>query len=235
VVTVQTARRFRGRQGRQRRPAAAAACRPASDPELSAALQAQLDQLRKAPDAAKRLADLARELGLPARALRAVGYVGGDTPSGLWARRHWGWAAPMYDGAQQIVGLNWRRPDASGGGKRTQTGTHNGLYLPAGWRDRAGRDGVLYLVEGPSDVAAMTALDLAALGRPSNTGGVPSLVRLLKPCARLRLVVVGENDEKELRCVTTMRFRSGKATRTSACDAVRRGDAAAHRRNGRLA
>ncbi|WP_171475045.1 hypothetical protein [Frigoriglobus tundricola] len=47
-------------------------------------------------------------------------------------------------------------------------GSKRGLTLPTGWRDRPGP---VFVVEGPTDAAALTAAGLAAVGRPSNAGG----------------------------------------------------------------
>jgi len=53
------------------------------------------------------------------------------------------------------------------------------------------------LVEGSSDALAATAAGLAAVGRPSDRGGVADLAALLRELPPARpLVVVGENDEK---------------------------------------
>jgi hypothetical protein len=56
----------------------------------------------------------------------------------------------------------------------------------------------LLLVEGMSDTAAAMTIGLQAIGRPSNTGGGPMLVALLR---RMHwqgpIVVLGENDWRE--------------------------------------
>src|SRR5690606_20980511 len=65
-----------------------------------------------------------------------------------------------------------------------------GLTVPVDLRDRP--DPVL-VVEGASDVAACLAAGLAAVGRPSNMGGVEHLARLL---AGRDVVVVGERDRR---------------------------------------
>jgi hypothetical protein len=51
--------------------------------------------------------------------------------------------------------------------------------------------------EGPSDVLALTAMGIAAIGRPSNTGGVEMLAQLLADLpAERAIVVLGEYDPK---------------------------------------
>src|SRR5437879_2927341 len=69
-----------------------------------------------------------------------------------------------------------------------------GLTVPIGWQER---DGPVYLPEGPSDVLALTAMNLSAVGRPSNLGGIDHLVKLLRGLPPERcIVVLGEFDQK---------------------------------------
>ncbi len=73
------------------------------------------------------------------------------------------------------------------GGKR-------GLTVPAGFADPPGP---VYVCEGASDVLALTAAGLCAVGRPNNRGGAGFLAVLLDTLAVGReVVVLGENDEK---------------------------------------
>ena len=51
------------------------------------------------------------------------------------------------------------------------------------------------MVEGMSDVAAGITMGLATIGRPSNTGGVAMLRKLLAGCGR-HIVVIGERDRQ---------------------------------------
>jgi hypothetical protein len=66
-----------------------------------------------------------------------------------------------------------------------------GLVVPTTLKDLP--DPVL-LVEGASDVAACLTLGLAAVGRPSNTGGAELVAELLDG---REVLVVGERDQKE--------------------------------------
>ena len=68
-------------------------------------------------------------------------------------------------------------------------GAKRGIIIPLTLPSRL--DPVL-LVEGPTDVAACESLGLAAVGRPSNTGGAKLIAQLL---ARRDVLVVGENDQ----------------------------------------
>ncbi|VTU00305.1 Bifunctional DNA Primase/polymerase OS=Myxococcus stipitatus (strain DSM 14675 / JCM 12634 / Mx s8) GN=MYSTI_01949 PE=4 SV=1 [Gemmataceae bacterium] len=75
------------------------------------------------------------------------------------------------------------------------TPSKRGLTIPDGW---CAGSGPLLLVEGPSDVLALAAAGLAAVGRPSNTGGVAHLAELLAAWPRDRdVLVVGENDRRD--------------------------------------
>ncbi|MCO6454081.1 MAG: hypothetical protein J5I93_02095, partial [Pirellulaceae bacterium] len=126
---------------------------------------------------------LARMLGLPADALRAVGCG--------WCPRNRHWTMPERDGGGRIVGITRRWSD---GRKRAVPGSRRGLTIPAGWSDRPGP---VLLVEGASDTAALWAAGLAVIGRPSNTGGADLLADLLADHAERDIIVVGENDQKD--------------------------------------
>jgi replicative DNA helicase len=88
-----------------------------------------------------------------------------------------------------VLGINRRFRD---GRKKIMKGGHHGIIVPVCWKEM---EGPIFVVEGPSDVLAMAALGLSALGRPFNTGGVYYLAEVLKNTDR-QIVVVGENDEK---------------------------------------
>lgn len=58
----------------------------------------------------------------------------------------------------------------------------------------------IYIVEGASDVLAMSEMGLLAIGRPSNVGGAVELAEWIKnhlPRWRWDIVVLGENDRKD--------------------------------------
>lgn len=128
-------------------------------------------------------AELAARLGLPARALAALPLIGADAAGAFWT-------FPECDAAGRVVGINRRFRD---GTKKVIQGGARGLTTPAGWHEGPGP---VLLVEGASDVLALTAAGLSAVGRPSNTGGVEHLVALLADIPRDReVIVVGENDQ----------------------------------------
>jgi hypothetical protein len=129
-----------------------------------------------------RLDLLADHLGVRLDVLEAMG-VG-------WTGK--AWSFPYRDGDGQVVGIATRLPDDK---KRAVRSSSTGLlYAPDRWSQG---DGPVYVVEGASDTAALTGLGLAAVGRPSNTGGAAHLARLLREWPAHRgIVVVGERDEK---------------------------------------
>lgn len=105
---------------------------------------------------------------------------------------------PERDGDRIIIGIGRRYAD---GNKMAMQGSKRGLIIPDGFEAR-GKDllSPIFVVEGPSDVLALTSLGLPAIGRPSNTGGAEQIAQLLSklPAAdRRRVVVFGEYDPKK--------------------------------------
>ena len=127
-----------------------------------------------------RLAELAEALGVSARVLEELS-VGWDGKA---------WVFPERDGDGTVIGVNRRFVDGS---KRCVTGSRRGLTYSLDWATR--RKGPILVVEGGSDVAAGLSMDLCTIGRPSNTGGVKHLERLLRDTKRT-VLVVGERDRK---------------------------------------
>jgi phage/plasmid primase-like uncharacterized protein len=127
--------------------------------------------------------ELAEVLGLAGEALDAVGYG--------WSDEYGAWTCPERDGSGRIIGMSLRSRDGS---KWQVPGSRRGLIIPDTF---PGSTGPLFIPEGASDVAAMTALGLTAVGRPSNTGGVEHLATLLRNWPPDRpIIIVGENDAK---------------------------------------
>jgi hypothetical protein len=129
------------------------------------------------------LVELGERLGVPAWALRQFPRLG-------WMPRERCWTMPMVDDRDRIIGLNRRYRSAK---KKNLRGTGAGLYVGPDWRDR---DGTVYIVEGFSDVATLTAAGLSAIGRPSDRAGVEYLAGLLAPYDHRAIVVIGERDGK---------------------------------------
>ena len=113
------------------------------------------------------------------------------------------WAWPCRNGKYQTIGAQYRYGEPlksgpyRGHSKLNVKGGFSGLYYdPLGWYDP--RKGPVLLVEGASDTATLLGLGLNAVGRPSCTGGVDSLVELLRERdPGEEVVVVGENDEHD--------------------------------------
>jgi hypothetical protein len=130
--------------------------------------------------------ELARELRLPIRAFKAMPLIG-------WRKADESWTFPEHDAAGTIIGLMRRFRDKDRE-KMAMPSSSRGLSVPIGWDDKTGP---LFLVEGASDVLALSLCGLAVIGRPSNTGGVTLLGEMLKgfPCDR-DIIITGENDAR---------------------------------------
>jgi hypothetical protein len=138
-------------------------------------------------------AELAGELGLPEAAFASLP-LAGFSPTGF----HKGyydrpcWTFPEYSAGGAVCGITCRYADRT---KPAIPGGTRGLFIPEGW---LGRNGAVFLPEGPSDTLALTALGLSAVGRPSNAAGVDQLASLLQGVAAERaIVVVGEYDPND--------------------------------------
>jgi len=160
---------------------------PTDGPKRSNGRSAGTDWLAKArrfferPAAREKRAELAEVLGVdeePVEQLR----VG-------WDGQRWTW--PERDHTGHIIGIGTRNPE---GDKRFMPGGRRGLIYTHGW---SAGEGPILLVEGLSDTAAAMSVGLAAIGRPSATGGVDLLASLLKDTPAQRpIIVLGENDQK---------------------------------------
>ncbi len=136
--------------------------------------------------------ELANRLGLPVTifdVLPLLGVSGGGIAGTIFT-------FPECNARGHVIGITQRIPGADGKDtKKMLSGGHRGLTIPNGWADRSGP---LLLVEGASDTLALAAAGLAVIGRPSNTGGVEHLAKLLRSWPSDRdIIVVGENDQKK--------------------------------------
>lgn len=130
---------------------------------------------------------LAEKLGVRRKDLETlgIGWMSGKTSdSGVYT-------FPEHNGFGEVIGIATRTED---GEKRFLKGGHRGLYLPNGWRKRPGP---FFIAEGASDTAALTAMGLAGIGRPSAKGGAELLANLLTEIPSERhIVVLAEYDPK---------------------------------------
>ena len=140
-------------------------------------------QERLAKSAGRRRKEFARSLGVSSRVLKRLG-IG-------YSKRLDAMTFPMRDARQHMTGVLTRQ--IATGEKRSLKGSQQGLFLT---RLPRASDEIVYIVEGPTDTAAMLSNGLFAVGRPSNRSGVVLLVELLRPYGG-RILVVGENDQKE--------------------------------------
>ena len=108
-----------------------------------------------------------------------------------WAPEPRAWAFPMRNGSGEVVGIRLRSPD---GRKWSVTGGHEGIFLPAIPPEKTA-----WIVEGPTDCAALLTLGKFAIGRPSCSGGIAHTAATL---ARLRIrqaIIISDNDEDKER------------------------------------
>ncbi len=97
---------------------------------------------------------------------------------------------PERDAARNVIGYSLRYLN----GKKINCG-RRGLSIPTDWDPSKG--GLLVLCEGASDTLALRAMNINAIGRPSNMGGVDILAELLRPVSsKWAIVMLGENDLK---------------------------------------
>lgn len=133
-----------------------------------------------------------------------VGWRWGDVDRGQ--DLHAGdWIYPMRDGLGLVVGVHRRlavpiqKRRADGRidhiGKLMVQGSRLGLlFAPELWQQGTGP---ILLPEGMTDTAALMHMGQAAVGRPSDRGGIELLATLLREVRPDRqILVVGENDRK---------------------------------------
>jgi phage/plasmid primase-like uncharacterized protein len=118
-------------------------------------------------------------LGVSTAALTALGAA--------WCRARDAWAFPMRDAAGKIVGIRVRTP---GGAKKAVIGSAQGLFYPADFAPA----GDVFIVEGPTDAAAVISLGFDAVGRPSCSGGVEIVQSLLDRIRPARAIIIADDD-----------------------------------------
>ncbi len=147
------------------------------------------ENFRAKPERAAQLASL---LGVRDEALATVGTgYNRDTHGDHYT-------FPEHDGDGTIIGISRRYLD---GNKMAMAGGKRGLIIPDGWEAR-GKDllSPIFVVEGASDVLALTSLGLPSIGRPSNTGGAEQIAQVvgkLPESQRKMVAVLGEYDPKK--------------------------------------
>ena len=97
---------------------------------------------------------------------------------------------PMYDHQGKAIGVRVRNIR---GDKWSATGSTNGLFLPTfDWSTVE----EVWVVEGPTDTAAMLDMDFYAIGRPSCSARVQMTCQFLKG---KRVTIVSNYDEEKTR------------------------------------
>ena len=127
-----------------------------------------------------KLTTFATSLGLSAESLRRLS-VG-------WSAWQRAYSFPMRDAGGEIVGIRLRKPT---GFKYCVTGSRSALFIP----ERLESATTLCIAEGPTDCAALLDLGLAAVGRPSCTGGIALLLRLVNQLHPSHVVIVADADQ----------------------------------------
>ena len=126
----------------------------------------------------------AERLGLPASVLSRL-EVG-------WSPAHRATTWPMRDADGRIIGIRLRCPETAR--KWAVMGSHAGLiYDPRAMRERA-QGGRLWIVEGPTDTAALASLDLDAIGVPSAGGARGLLSAFARRMRPSEMVIVADAD-----------------------------------------
>ena len=127
---------------------------------------------------------LMAQLEMPRASIKALdpGWVG--TYEGMTYNA---WTFPERNARGTLVGFS-TRPQDSSQTKRMVKDSKHGLFIPSGFR--MAPDPVL-LPEGASDVIALHAVGITAVGRPSNKAGVSELAKL---CRDRDVIVIAEFD-----------------------------------------
>lgn len=164
-----------------------------SRPDHRHRLLALADHLGALPESREAYADAADRLGVVWLSTRAADGTTDDVAKQLlpFGGKGWRscWGIPERDHAGVVVGIGRRYED---GCKKHMTGGRRGLvYDPT-----APPPSTVACVEGASDVIALAACGVCAVGRPSNVGGSTHLIDLVSLTNVQELVVMGENDRK---------------------------------------
>jgi|GEM_PF-1761897 len=151
-----------------------------------------------------RLAGLSAKLGVSIEALKELecGWASGTELERVkawgsgWTNR-WrdkgAFSFPERDETGNVVGFCFRLENGNKGAAKAEvTGWRRGVVVP---KDLPSRAGAVYIVEGASDVAALTTVGIAAVGRPSNAMGA-EIIAGNPALAGRDLLVLGENDRK---------------------------------------
>ena len=124
-------------------------------------------------------------LGVDTDCLRAIGCA--------WSTFN-AWAFPMKSPDGSVIGIRLRNDQ---GDKWAVKGSKSGLFIPSEYSFV--NDRILYLVEGPTDLAAAMTIGLRAFGRAACLGQEGFILNYISRQKIERLVIVTDNDEPGLR------------------------------------
>lgn len=133
----------------------------------------------------KALDEFGMSLGVDTDCLKAIGCAWSSFSA---------WAFPMSDANGKVIGIRLRN---NAGDKWAVRGSKSGLFIPADYSHM--QDGVCYLVEGPTDLAAAMTIGLKAIGRAACLGQEPMILDYVRRNRVERLVIVTDNDDPGLR------------------------------------
>lgn len=139
-----------------------------------------------------RLHELAQRLGLPSEPLRRlrVGWVDEEHGADLNLKYGSGlWSFPMVDAEGRITGIRLRSRSCK---KFSVVGSRAGVFLPSRLDSATKR---LFIAEGESDVAALLALGLDALGRPGCTQATLITTMCVRKLRPQEVIIVSDNDK----------------------------------------
>lgn len=128
---------------------------------------------------------LGMSLGVDTDCLKAIGCA--------WST-FGAWAFPMREPGGKVIGIRLRNDK---GDKWAVKGSKSGLFIPSDYSYIDDR--VLYLVEGPTDLAAAMTIGLRAFGRAACLGQENLILGYITKQRINRLVIVTDNDEPGLR------------------------------------
>lgn len=128
---------------------------------------------------------LGMSLGVDTDCLKAIGCA--------WSTFN-AWAFPMRSPDGNVIGIRLRNDH---GDKWAVKGSKSGLFIPSDYPFIDDR--ILYLVEGPTDLAAAMTIGLRAVGRAACLGQENFILQYISKQRVDRLVIVCDNDEPGLR------------------------------------
>lgn len=122
--------------------------------------------------------NVAEELGVSVESLQSLNTCQHRETSGF--------AIPMRDGDNKIIGVHLRCND---GTKKAVVSSRNGLFIP-----QVDPQKICFLPEGASNTAALLTMGFYAIGRPSCNSGGEMLKVALKRLGVSRIVIIADND-----------------------------------------